>query len=752
MREVGRIVCAVLLASSIIAGGCGEAAPLVDADTPDGGDAATIVTPPAIPWLSDDRPPVAPPAISPCRAGWSEAAVDGLVECDPYPGGRDESCAEGEAHFPGEAGCRPIGAPCPTSTFSPDLPAGSAVVYVDSAASPGGDGTRAAPHAALSDVSWSSLASGTTVALARGSYDGTLPLPAGVSVVGACVAETILVGTTAPVTTLALVTSGGDPASIRNVTIRDSEQIGAEVERGRSLQLRGVLIEQMLPVGFYASDPGSTAVLEDVVVRNTRSLSSGEAGNGVTVTNGASVDATRVMVIDNRGSGIFVTGGSTVTLTDGVIAGTRGPGLYVEEASHIATTGLLIEGNDTLGFFVDGDGSMATVADTIVRGTMPRGDDLFGIGVEVFGGARFEAARLVVEGSHNAAVAVVDGAVVHLEDAVLRDTLPHQFDLDYGRGVNVQSGGVFSGERLVLRNNRDVGFNVEHAGSAATISDVVIADTESREVDGDTGQGLEVDLGGHLEATRLVIERNRNAGMHIYGADTTVALSDVLIDGTRGRLYDGHLGRGIGIEGGATVTIERMLSSDNGQEGIFAFGSNVTLRDIVVRQTVPGEPGRPLSRGIQAQLGALVTGQRIRVEGATGIGIACAPQSLMELSDVFIGDVARVPCAPGTCAELGYGAASVDGALRLTRFEVTRAEVCGVFLAGSPTAMPPEPSLDLRTGRVSGAAIGACIQVDGYDVARLSDDVIYVDNGVNLDATTLPVPEPTMAIGADETP
>jgi hypothetical protein len=42
---------------------------------------------------------------------------------------------------------------------------------------------------------------------------------------------------------------------------------------------------------------------------------------------------------------------------------------------------------------------------------------------------------------------------------------------------------------------------------------------------------------------------------------------------------------------------------------------------------------------------------------------------------------------------------------------------------------------------VHGNRIGVCLQVDGYDTARLQTDVHY-DNDRNLEATQLPVPEP----------
>lgn len=35
------------------------------------------------------------------------------------------------------------------------------------------------------------------------------------------------------------------------------------------------------------------------------------------------------------------------------------------------------------------------------------------------------------------------------------------------------------------------------------------------------------------------------------------------------------------------------------------------------------------------------------------------------------------------------------------------------------------------------------LQVPGYDLARLQEGVVYRDNGVNLDSTSLEVPDPT---------
>jgi len=47
-------------------------------------------------------------------------------------------------------------------------------------------------------------------------------------------------------------------------------------------------------------------------------------------------------------------------------------------------------------------------------------------------------------------------------------------------------------------------------------------------------------------------------------------------------------------------------------------------------------------------------------------------------------------------------------------------------------------------GLVEGNEIGVCVQVDGYDLDRLQNDVVFRDNTSSLDATRLPVPDVTV--------
>ena len=54
--------------------------------------------------------------------------------------------------------------------------------------------------------------------------------------------------------------------------------------------------------------------------------------------------------------------------------------------------------------------------------------------------------------------------------------------------------------------------------------------------------------------------------------------------------------------------------------------------------------------------------------------------------------------------------------------------------------------MDLHHGEVSGNLIGANVQTEDFELARLQDDVTYADNERDLDTALLPVPDPAGGI------
>jgi hypothetical protein len=509
---------------------------------------------------------------------------------------------------------------------------------VNAAAAPGGDGSLATPYAALSEVRWSSLAEGTTVALARGSYGGTLPLEAGIRVVGACVAETILTGAEIAVAAVVSVTTAGAPAELSNLSIVSAPEGGVDVHSGRALSLTGVLVERVMGFGASASEAGTTLTLRDVVIREMQLETS--FGRAINVQGGASIDASNVIV-------------------------ERGP---------------------DVGIFVHGVGTRAVMTGLVVR-------DIADFGVEVVEGGSLESARMVVE------------------------------------------------------RTRELGVHLTGGGTEAVVEHLIVRDTEVRAAGAMGGHGIGILLGARLEASRALVERSQDVAVLVSDAGSTLVLTDAVVRDTSPQPSDGLRGRGIQAQLGARVEATRMLASGHRDTAIGATAADteVVLRDVAVRDIASRESDLRFGYGASAHWTARISGERVSIDDVYEAGVVVTGDARAELSDVSITAVRASECA---CPDgiYGHGVVAADGAARLVRFAIADTDTCGLFVAQDPSTLGT-PSLDVETGVVERTAIGACVQVDGYDLARLMRSVVYRSNMVNLDTTMLPVPPPEDPLG-----
>ncbi|MBW2460575.1 MAG: hypothetical protein JRH11_02930 [Deltaproteobacteria bacterium] len=701
MSSVLRSILLVLALGFLACGDNGR----VSADTglgPDGAaDAGLAVTPPDIPWLDVGVPPI---GLTPCPEGWGEVTGGDVTECHPYPAGAAATCATGDAHFPAEPGCRAIGDSCPTGDYATTLPSGDRILYVLAGAAAGGDGSIGSPYAGLSDVNWLSVTAGTTVALGRGIYEGTLALKAGAHVVGACAAETIITGADSPIPAVLTVTSAGAPAVVENLAIAGAPQWGVRVESGRSLDLRGVRISGVSQLGMVVLGAGTAVTLTDVVIEHTLRRSASAFG-ALYVQDGAQAEVVRGLVRGNDGAGVFASGaGTEVALTDVAIQG----------------------------------------------GASALGTGLGGRGVIAQGGARLEATRLLVSTVRDIGIflAQTDTAVT-LTDTIVEDTQPRSGDAQGGRGIDVRAGAFLEATRVLLSENLEAGVVVAEEETAAVLTDVIIRDTKAQQSDGRFGLGVSVQQGASLEASRVLVSGNREEGILVTGVGAALTLADAVVRDTHPGESNGLFGRGIEVVDGATLGATRVLVSGSREQAVLATGTGtaVTFADVVVGDTLPRAIDEARGGAITGQDEARIEGERVLVHGARGLGVMAVAGGIVNLRDVTVSRVDVTACAATTCPDdrFGYGAAAVSGALRLERFHVSDAATCGVFVApielfGEDPASVADPSIDLVSGIISDSDIGACVQVDEYDIDRLQDDVRYRDNGTSLNATSLPVP------------
>ena len=720
-----------------------------DAGVPDASDGGLTLAPPAIPWLDEGYPSIAPPMLTPCPDGWREATNgEGTPICQPYPEGGAAACPSGQAHFPGEAGCAPVGQPCPAGQFADGLPTDRGIVYVQPGAT-GGDGTVGRPLGSVSELTPAQLSTEIVVALSKGTHEGPIRMSGGLTLWGACAGETVL-QSPVPDDVVCVVTLVGSGGVVRDLTVADSARPGICLESTAALgRLEGVVVRatSFLGVGAYGGRlTADTLVVEGTVGR----VGTGDFGRGLEIDAGARVEVSRTVVHANHEIGVLVRGaGTSLTLTDAVVRDTRGQmrdglsgrGIAVDQGASAAVARALVEANHDLGASVRDSGSVLTLTDTVVRDTQSRESDLlFGRGVDVDGGATAELSRVHVDGNRDLGVfAAGVGTMLTVADAIIEGTQGQERNFEFGRGMGIQGGATADVTRTHFIANHEVAVIIDMAGTRGTFSDIVIRDTRGQGNDARFGRAITMQNGGEGEWTRALLAGNRDVGVMVGGAGSAVTLTDVAIRDTLSQALDSSGGRGLSIQLGATGRITRVLLDHNRELGIFVGGADTSamLTDVVVRDTESNERDGLGGAGLHAQLGAVVDVTRARFEANRVAGVL-ATDAVVSMEDVAILSTRELACAETTClgATLGHGVACqrLGARLRLTRFAIRDSALCGVLLAEGA-------EVDLEHGEVSGNPIGICLQISDYDIERLTGTVAYSDNGTNLQATTFPVPD-----------
>ena len=279
-----------------------------------------IPAPPAAPMLP------AAPVLTPCPDGWREVAAANpgdAVTCDPWPVGGAQDCGADLAHFPGTPGCSVIGSACPTGEWPEGLPAGVPVLYVRAATTASGSGTQAAPFASIK-AAVAGASAGTIVALGKGTFNETVLIPKGVTLWGACVAQTHVISV---------------PANVGNATLR---------AMGEGVVIRNLQVGGVVP-GIAISQPGATLDVRDVVISNAHDLGLFAAG------------------------AVKLTGSRLVVRATQPRAGINdlGDGVWVSSGAQVELRWLSVEASRTTGVQVYGQGTQVKLFDAAVRGTLP---------------------------------------------------------------------------------------------------------------------------------------------------------------------------------------------------------------------------------------------------------------------------------------------------------------------------------------------------------------------------------------------
>jgi len=450
------------------------------------------------------------------------------------------------------------------------------------------------------------------------------------------------------------------------------------------------------------------------------------------------------------GRGVVTVTNGTLTLASLRIANPSRPGVVVSGArGSLVLEGVWIERAAIIGMVAVG-GSVTANGLVIASTHAEPPDAPSARGVTAQDGAAVELSRTVLIDNDGFGIEVGLGeARLTLRDSVVRDMQTTVGTEGWGLAA-VQTAQVVV-ERSVIQSVFDVGVFAQAAGTQVTIVDSVIRDVAPQPRTGIDGWGVGVDIDARFEATRLLIERTTSdavmvrEGAHAELADVVIRNTDPL------GIAIEDLFEGTGAQaGGACLDIQSgsanvagMVALDCQSFGVHvAGGGRLTASDLLVRGVRSHPEHGRFGRGIGAESGAEITLTRAVIAESREVGVMAAVDGRIVASDIVVENTLPNSCGETGDCDSGFGmgiGAYYDSIITVTNFLQRGATLCGAQVAfGS--------SLDLSMGEVVGNDIGACVQVDGYDPMRLSNDVAYRDNGTNIVATTLPVPEPLEGI------
>ena len=391
--------------------------------------------------------------------------------------------------------------------------------------------------------------------------------------------------------------------------------------------------------------------------------------------------------------GLLAADGASLTARSVVVRDTQsrasdrgiGRGLDVEAGATAEVSRAIFERNRLDGVFASGAGTSVTLADVVVRDTLSQeSDQTRGHGLRAERGANVVVTNALFERNRFAAVyfAAPDTHAT-LEAVLVRDTAGQESDSLLGRGLAAIAGATAEVRRALFVRNRETGVDAFGAGTNVALEDVVVRDTQADASDGMGGSGLSARDGARVAVTRAVLAGNRRAGVFAADPGTELTLVDVVVRDTRSRQADQLFGMGLAVQGGCVASATRALFAGNRAAGVLATGSDASLRleDAVVRDTQSQQGDRAYGRGLAVELGASLEALRTLAEGNRDVGVsAIGAGATLRLEDVVV----RATLGREVDGTFGRGLGIEDGA----RAEIARTVVEGNRGSGIFVGLP----------------------------------------------------------------
>jgi hypothetical protein len=373
-----------------------------------------------------------------------------------------------------------------------------------------------------------------------------------------------------------------------------------------------------------------------------------------------------VLVID----GSVILSGALVTSTRMNPSGGGGTGVFAwGEAAAVRVESSTIENNPSAGIVGGSDvpengAAVVDLADVAVRETYGRpGDSTWGMGCYFAEGAQAGGARILLDHNRLDGILAYDpGTQIDFSDLVVQDTVPVDGDAVTGMGVEVVYAQATI-KRALISGSHIVGAYFYREGTVGELEDLVVVDTRSSPQGGMFGRGLGVETGAFVRMQRGLLERNREEGVMVEGEGTQVELFDLVVQDTQSwERIPPILGRGLNVQAAADVFLERGRFERNRDLGIAVIqpGTVLNMTDVVVKDTLSQESDSLFGRGLYVKDGARVSLLRGWFEGNREAAVAMdGENTVVNIEDLTVRDTrpqeATQALGRGMTVEVGAG-------------------------------------------------------------------------------------------------
>ncbi|MBH23869.1 MAG: hypothetical protein CMH57_05290 [Myxococcales bacterium] len=340
--------------------------------------------------------------------------------------------------------------------------------------------------------------------------------------------------------------------------------------------------------------------------------------------------------------GVYITRSRETTLRDVHITdtrvasdGQRGSGLVLISGADASLERVAVERSQGTAVLIASTEepfqTIVSASDLFVRGAPDDEAPDSSWGLRVDQGARLDGERIVLT-RHRTYGALIVSSEATLTDFVVTHTRPSSAGTE-GLGMCVVSGAVLDAERVALLHNAEAGLFAFSPGTEITMTDLTVQDTTA--TGEGNGYGVSAWDGTHMELNRAALLRNTENGLIASGVGTEAYANDVWSAWTRRSPSGETGGRGVRAQDGARFEETRLLLTQNAQTGLFVTNpmTQVTTTDLQVF----GLDTAPAGYGVGLTVNGRWQGFRTQLK-RLDIGLTADDASLAQVTDLTIED------------------------------------------------------------------------------------------------------------------